>query len=254
MRPLALTLQAFGAYAGRQELDFSALGAHRLFLISGPTGAGKTTVLDGLCYALFGESSGAERGAAHLRSHHAPPDLPTEVVLDFAVGAERWRIRRRPAWKRPKRRGSGEVTEPGEQALWPLTEAGPGLPIEREAELRERIAALLGYRAEEFRQVVLLPQGRFRELLSASPRDRQEILRTLFRTALYQRIEAALKEAADAAEAECRRLAQHRRTLLDEAGATDLAAARVAREAMAAALTAAEAARGEAAAHADAAR
>ena len=254
MRPLALTLQAFSAYADRQELDFTALGPHRLFLISGPTGAGKTTVLDGICYALFGESSGAERGAAHLRSHHAGAELPTEVVFDFALGTERWRIRRKPEWQRPKRRGSGFVTEPAEQTLWPLTEAGTGRPIERKAEIAERIASLLGYTADEFRQVVLLPQGRFRELLSANPRDRQGILSKLFRTALYRHIQDRLKDMADAADAECRRLAQHRRTLLAQAGVADLAAAEAAREAMAAALAAAEAAREQAAAEERAAR
>ena len=110
MRPVSLALQAFGAYAGRQELDFGSLGPHHLFLIAGPTGAGKTTVLDGICYALFGESSGAERGAAHLRSHHAAEATPTEVSFDFALGAERWRVWRKPAWQRPKLRGSGFVT------------------------------------------------------------------------------------------------------------------------------------------------
>src|SRR5688572_21996013 len=120
MRPLRLTLQAFAAYAGEQEIDFAGLGAHRLFLIHGPTGAGKTAVLDGLCFALFGESSGDERGAAHLRSHHAAPALPTVVEYEFALGSARYRIRRLPAWERPRQRGTGTVAVPGEVALWRL--------------------------------------------------------------------------------------------------------------------------------------
>ncbi|HYZ31601.1 MAG TPA: SMC family ATPase, partial [Crenalkalicoccus sp.] len=217
MRPLRLALQAFSAYAEPLELCFDALGAHRLFLICGPTGAGKTSVLDALCYALFGESSGDERGAAHLRSHHADPALRTEVTLDFALGAERWRLRRAPAWARPKQRGSGTTTEAAEVALTRLDAAGP--PIEREREVAERVRALLGYSAAEFRQVVLLPQGRFREVLAADPKTRMEILGTLFRTALYQRIQEALAELAKAAEQECRRLAEGRRVLLAQAGA-----------------------------------
>src|SRR5690606_24319361 len=94
MRPLALRLSAFGAYAGVQEFDFAALGAQRLFLIHGPTGSGKTTLLDALCYALFGQSSGEERDAAHLRSHHAEAAAETWVELEFALGAEHFRIRR----------------------------------------------------------------------------------------------------------------------------------------------------------------
>ncbi len=223
MRPLRLTLQGFCAYAGRQELDFAALGAHRLFLIAGPTGAGKTSVLDGICYALFGESSGAERGPGHLRSHHADPAKPTEVELDFALGEKRYRIRRRPEWSRP-RRGGGTTAAPAEVALWELAPDGSlGPPMERAKEVKERIEALLGYRAGEFRQVVLLPQGRFRELLTASPRDRQDILRTLFRTTLYQRMEQALAEEAKAAREECTRLTGHRQTQLQQAGAIDRA-------------------------------
>lgn len=242
MRPLRLRLAAFCAYGGEVTLDFEhGLGPHRLFLITGPTGAGKTSVLDGLCYALFGESSGAERGPGHLRSHHAAPGTRTEVELDFALGAERWRIRRRPAWERPKLRGTGTVTEGAEVALWRLSADGAELVTEREAEARARIESLLGYRAQEFRQVVMLPQGRFRELLTAKPGERQQILATLFRTHLYERIERALAEAAKAAATEARRLEQHRQTLLGQAGAEGVEAAREARAGLAAALAEAEA-------------
>ncbi|MBV1799815.1 AAA family ATPase [Siccirubricoccus sp. G192] len=242
MRPLSLTLQAFSAYGGRQEIDFGQLGEHRLFLIAGPTGAGKTTVLDGICYALFGESSGGpERGAGHLRSHHAAAAMATEVTLDFALGQEQWRICRRPTQMRPKQRGGGFVEERSSVALSRLT--GPGNPLERDAEVRARVTELLGYHAAEFRQVVLLPQGRFRELLSAGPGARQEILRTLFRTDLYERIQARLKEQADSAEKTMAQWSARRRVLIDQAGAADLASAEAARGAMQQALTEAEAAR-----------
>ncbi|MBW8270734.1 AAA family ATPase, partial [Caldovatus aquaticus] len=243
MRPLRLRLQAFAAYGDAQEIDFGRLGEHRLFLIHGPTGAGKTSVLDGLCYALFGESSGADREARHLRSHHAPPGLPTLVEYDFALGGARYRVRRSPAWERPKLRGAGTVTVPGEVALWRLGEDGnaPALLAEGEGRVRAALEALLGYKAAEFRQVVLLPQGRFRELLTAKPGDRQAILATLFRTALYRRIQDALAEQARAATQEVRRIEERRRVLLGQAGAETAEAAAAARAALAAEAEQAEA-------------
>ncbi|MFC7692054.1 AAA family ATPase [Paeniroseomonas aquatica] len=114
MRPLKLTMEAFGPYAARQEIDFAALGPHRLFLISGPTGAGKTSLLDAICYALFGESSGHERRPGHLRSQHAAPAVRTEVTFEFAQAGQHWRIRRTPpgtgrssAARAPRRSAAG---------------------------------------------------------------------------------------------------------------------------------------------------
>ncbi|EFH11050.1 hypothetical protein HMPREF0731_2730, partial [Pseudoroseomonas cervicalis ATCC 49957] len=219
MRPLALRLSAFGAYAGAQEFDFAALGAQRLFLIHGPTGAGKTTLLDALCYALFGESSGAERDAQHLRSHHAEPGAASWVELDFALGATRYRIRRAPR-QEAVGRGGKLVQRAPEVVLWELRgEDTPHLLADQERRVADAVAELLGYRAEEFRQVVLLPQGRFRELLTAPPGKRQEILATLFRTVLYERVEAELQQRARAALETAQRAEQHRLTLLGQSGA-----------------------------------
>jgi exonuclease SbcC len=244
MRPLRLRLAAFGAYAGEQTLDFEAsLAGHRLFLIHGPTGAGKTTVLDGLCYALFGQSSGEERQAQHLRSHFAPPELRTEAELDFAIGAERWRIQRLAEWQRPAKRGDGTKKEAGNVLLWRLRDTTPELVAEGERAVAPAIEGLLGYKAAEFRQVVLLPQGRFRELLTVDRGKRQEILSRLFRTALYRRVTEQLQ--ARAKEAEKTRQAAGIRfdTLLGQAGATDAASARAARDALAAEASAAVLAR-----------
>lgn len=234
MRPLRLRLAAFGAYAGDQTLDFEAsLAGHRLFLIHGPTGAGKTTVLDGLCYALFGQSSGEERQAQHLRSHFAPPELRTEAELDFAIGAERWRIQRLAEWQRPAKRGGGTTKEAGNVLLWRLRDTTPELVAEGERAVAPAIEGLLGYKAAEFRQVVLLPQGRFRELLTVDRGKRQDILSRLFRTALYRRVTEQLQ--ARAKEAEKTRQAAGIRfdTLLGQAGATDAASARAARDVLA---------------------
>ncbi|WP_131829770.1 AAA family ATPase, partial [Teichococcus deserti] len=219
MRPLALRLAAFGAYAGEQEFDFSALGQQRLFLIHGPTGAGKTTLLDALCFAFFGQSSGDEREASHLRSHHAAAAQPTWVELDFSLGETRYRLRRAPKQEAPGR-GGKMVQRGGEAVLWRLPAEGPPLVIaDQVPRVAEQVEELLGYRVEEFRQVVLLPQGRFRELLTAPPGDRQRILASLFRTHLYARLEEALAQQAKSALATAQQAEQHRRSLLGEAGA-----------------------------------
>jgi exonuclease SbcC len=168
MRPLRLSLTHFGPYAARQEVDFAELGPNRLFLISGQTGAGKTSLLDAICFALFGESSGEERQPGHLRSRHAPPDAATEVTFDFTQAGRAWRITRSPAWDRPKKRGGGFTAERARVALSPLGANEP--PVEREDQVAARIGGILGLTAAEFRQTVLLPQGRFRELLVAKPK------------------------------------------------------------------------------------
>jgi exonuclease SbcC len=243
MRPLRLALDGFGPYAERQEVDFAALGTHRLFLICGPTGAGKTSLLDAICFALFGESSGEERRPGNLRSLHAAPDRPTEVTFDFVQTGRHWRIRRQPAWERPKQRGEGTTSERMKVALWEVTDGVAGPPVEREAEIAARIQDLLGLKAAEFRQVVLLPQGRFREVLTADPRQRQEILRTLFRSALYARIQAELREGANRARAATKDAEAELRTLLSQAGGTTMEEAEATRDALRAARDAAEAAR-----------
>ena len=118
MRPLALTMQAFGPFAGREHVDFAMLGENPLFLIHGPTGAGKSSILDAICVALYGDTAGGERRAAQMRSHHAPDDRPTEVVFEFALGAERYRASRSPEQSRPSRRArDGFVTEPARAEL-----------------------------------------------------------------------------------------------------------------------------------------
>jgi exonuclease SbcC len=232
MRPEHLRLSAFGAYAGEQEIDFDALGPHRLFLIHGPTGSGKTTLLDAICFALFGESSGKERGADDLRSHHAPATVPTSVEFDFSLGAEAYRIRRLPAQSAPGRGGRMVARQP-EVTLWRRAPDG-GLSVlaEKVTPVRDALNALLGYTAAEFRQVVMLPQGRFRELLVADRGARKEILATLFRTAFYRRIEEALATMEREAREATREAATARQTLLGEAGAAGIEEAATAADAL----------------------
>ena len=169
MRPLMLTMEGFGPYAARQEIDFAALGAHRLFLICGPTGAGKTSLLDAhLLRPVRREQRRGARAPGICAASTPPADQRTEVTLEFAQAGTSWRIRRSPAWDRPKQRGGGTTLERGKQSPARLGGAGPAA-ASATPRSRAKIAELLGLSAAEFRQVVLLPQGRFRELLTATP-------------------------------------------------------------------------------------
>ena len=197
MRPVRLDMAAFGPYASHQVVDFRELGDKSFFLIHGPTGSGKTSILDALTFALYGVTSGDERRAAEMRSDFAEAATETEVTFDFSLGSELYRVWRRPRQERAAQRGGGMVTVGGDAALWRITGSGPG---EEGAVLASglrdvdgAVARLLGFRSDQFRQVVVLPQGRFRELLSADVKAREDILRHLFRTERYGQIEAFLK-------------------------------------------------------------
>lgn len=221
MRPLWLRLQAFGAYAGQEIIDFSCLGERRLFLIHGPTGAGKTTILDALCFALYGTASGDLREARNLRSDYAAPEEATEVELRFSVGERRLRVLRRPEQLRPKVRGAGLRQVPAEAALYEETPAGEELLAARWQEVTRRVEELLGFQAGQFRQVVLLPQGQFRQLLVAGSREREEILQSLFRTELYARLEQRLKDRAQEGARRFGALREEAAWLLQQAEAAD---------------------------------
>ena len=131
MKPLRLTLEAFGPYAGRQELDFADLGGQSFFLIHGPTGAGKTSILDGISYALYGQTSGGQRETRDLRSHFAAADTPTRVRFDFALGGKSYRVERTPEQQVPKVRGGGTRKQLYAAHLWELVE-GAEVPLATE--------------------------------------------------------------------------------------------------------------------------
>jgi exonuclease SbcC len=228
MKPLALEMQAFGPFAGRQVIDFRELGSKTFFLIHGPTGSGKTTILDGICFALFGDSSGGERDGRQMRSHHADVNTLTEVRLDFSLGSQRYRIRRIPEQIRRAKRGGGETRQAPVAELWKVDDIGGE---EREqprasgwGKVTDAIVGLLGFESQQFRQVIMLPQGKFFEFLKSSSQERERILQTLFGTALYRRIEEHLKAAAHdlAKQADTRRA--QRQALLDQAQGESLAA------------------------------
>ena len=226
MRPLRLVMQAFGPYRGQESVDFSELGANRVFLIHGDTGAGKTTILDAMVFALYGDTSGGERRADQMRCDSAPPAVPTEVVFDFALGERSFRIRRRPAQQVSSARGGGSlVTKPAEVVLWERTGCAPdeeGRPLATKIrEVDAAVRGLLGFSCEQFRQVVVLPQGRFRELLSSGSDKREEILRHLFRTERFRELEVRLAESAKQVRKDMDLLELRRRAQLDLAGAED---------------------------------
>ncbi|GAB5378159.1 MAG: hypothetical protein AcusKO_46210 [Acuticoccus sp.] len=209
MRPVRLTMQALGPYAGREVVDFRDAVAAGLFGIYGQTGAGKSTIFSAMTFALFGEAARPEQDIASLRSDHAEPDLPTEVELVFEVGERRYVVRRQPEQMRPKRRGEGETQVPHEAflfdatglALEDISQETPGKVVaeKKVGAVRSAIAEILGYGAAEFRQIVLLPQGKFEAFLTARTNERLAILRELFDVSQYRRLAERLK--GDASEA-----------------------------------------------------
>lgn len=198
MKPLLLELQAFGPFAANESIDFTALGSNPLFLINGATGAGKSTILDAICFALYGQTTGAEREASQMRCDFSEPLLLTEVSLTFSLGDKRYRVRRLPQQEKPKKHGEGTTNHVPESQLWELdgSEEGKLLVSKSVNEATQTIKGLIGLDVEQFRQVMVLPQGKFRELLLADSKDREKIFSQLFQTGIYKRIEDRLKQKA----------------------------------------------------------
>jgi DNA repair protein SbcC/Rad50 len=224
MRPLTLEMHAFGPYARSQTLDFRELGDRPLFLIHGPTGAGKSTILDAICFALYGETSGDERDGGQMRSDYAPPGLKTRVVYEFAIGNEIYRIDRTPKYDVLREDRETYRTIQHSVQMWRRF-GGDGdeeLIGSRVGEVGEHVERLLGLRADQFRQVVVLPQGRFRELLTASSNDREKIFSTLFQTYHYRAIQERLRERSRTVKGQLDDQYQQQRTVLDISGAENL--------------------------------
>lgn len=218
MKPLRLTMSAFGPYAGEQILDFNDLAGRSFFLIHGPTGSGKTTILDAICFGLYGDTSGALRDGKSMRSDHAGDDTATEVTFDFAIGLDCYRVTRRPEQERASKRGGGTVTDTAKATLWNLSEDGKEQVLASGADkVTRKVETLLGFKSSQFRQVVLLPQGDFRKLLTADSQQRQQIMQTLFKTEFYRQIEELLKQKSQEMEKAQQTLANEDAWVLREA-------------------------------------
>lgn len=207
MRLHRLEITAFGPFGARQQVDFDTLSAAGLFLLHGPTGAGKTSVLDAVCYALYGAVPGARQNpGTSLRSDHAPVGTYTEVCLDLTVGGRRLEITRRPAQPRPKKKGAGVTTEKAQSRLREYdAERGEWKALSRShQEIGEEITQLVGMSRDQFCQVVLLPQGDFARFLRSDAEARGKLLGRLFDTRRFALVEERLGELRRAAEQQVR--------------------------------------------------
>lgn len=200
MKPISLTIEAFGPFRDSVTLDFNELQNHSMFLISGPTGAGKTSILDAMVYALYGEPSGEVRKTDAIRSDFAEPQHMTRVDFSFAIGDAQYRVERLPKQLVAKKRGTGMREQNASATVYEMKDGEWTVIATSAAAIRDTIQRIIGFRKDQFLQVVLLPQGEFRKLLVASTSEREELLHTLFRTELYRRLQDALKSAYDEAK------------------------------------------------------
>ncbi len=208
MRPIYLKLSAFGPYAGQTEIDMNQLGENGLYLITGDTGAGKTTIFDAICFALFGEPSGCSREVSMFRSKYAEPETPTEVELTFMHAGKEYTIKRNPDYMRPSKRGEGFTKQNADVVL-----SMPDGRVLTKKNADSEILNLLGINRNQFSQIAMLAQGDFLKLLLAETKDRIVIFRELFHTNYYQTLQGKLdderKKINDQVDKERERIKQY---------------------------------------------
>lgn len=190
MRPIKLIISAFGPYADKCELDLSKLGQEGIYLITGDTGAGKTTIFDAITFALYGQTSGGIREQEMLRSKYADKNTPTFVEMTFSYKQQIYTIRRNPEYWRPAKKGTGMVKEKAQAEFYPLDEQ----PLTGIKEVNTAINELIGVDANQFTQIAMIAQGDFLKLIHASTKERSEIFRKIFNTKPYQQLQEKLKE------------------------------------------------------------
>ena len=195
MRPLRLTLSAFGPYAAETTLDLEKLGKGGLYLITGDTGAGKTTIFDAITYALYDHSSSGIREGSMLRCKYTDDKTPTFVELEFEVHGVRYTVRRNPEYQRPKARGEGMTTEKADATL---TYPDDRPPVTKAKDVTAAVQEIIGLDYNQFSQIVLIAQGQFTKLLNASTEERSRIFRKLFRTQRYAQLQERLQAEASA--------------------------------------------------------
>lgn len=192
MRPLYLKISGFGPYAGCTEIDMDRLGEKGLYLICGATGAGKTTIFDAICYALFGEPSGDVRDVSMLRSKYAAPGTPTEVELKFLHKGKEYTIKRNPDYMRPKTRGEGETKQNAAVEL----SLPDGRVVTQKDPVKREIEGLLGLNKDQFARITMLAQGNFQRFLLADTKDRISIFRDIFKTDNFRKLQDGLEESS----------------------------------------------------------
>ncbi|AKL94046.1 DNA repair exonuclease subunit C [Clostridium aceticum] len=209
MRPIQLTMSAFGPYAEVESIDFTRLNGKNIFLITGPTGAGKTTIFDGIAYAIYGKTSGSDRDQEHIRSDFANEDTLTYVELTFQLHGKKYYIKRIPKQYKKKTRGEGYTEQKSDAELKIIEDNKIYTGV---LEVDHKIKEIIGLTYEQFRQIVMIPQGEFRELLLAGSKERQEIFRKIFGTNIFKEIQIQLYERAKKIASEVTRLTEERRT------------------------------------------
>lgn len=194
MRPVKLKMTAFGPYSGVEIVDFQELEGRNLFLVTGPTGSGKTTVFDAISFAMYGEASGrtgSGRTVESLRSHYSRDDVMTEVELDFELKGIKYYVKRIPKQMKPKSRGEGFTEQKPEAEL--LIGGGDSKKVVTGVtNVNEKIESIMGINSDQFRQIMMIPQGEFRDMLNSDSQDREKVLRKLFDTSLYNIIQTNL--------------------------------------------------------------
>lgn len=219
MRPKQLKISAFGPYAGEQTLDMTQLGNRGLYLISGDTGAGKTTIFDAITYALYGETSGGRRTGSMMRSTFAGPETATYVELIFEYGGKDYKVRRNPGYTRNALRGTGVVTEtPNASLEFP---DGDRAPVTGISAVNKAVIELIGVDKNQFTQIAMIAQGDFLRLLHAETKERMKIFRKIFNTELYVDIQDALSAEKNTSWRDYERYADSIRQYLNEIEAGD---------------------------------
>lgn len=192
MKPVKLIMNAFGPYAERTEIDFEQLGGQGLYLITGDTGAGKTTIFDAIVFALYGEASGDVRKADMFRSKYAQSNVPTYVEFTFEYRHKQYQIRRNPEYQRPKGRGEGYTIQKADaQLIYPDSRG----PVTKSKEVTKAVVEIIGLDRRQFTQIAMIAQGDFQKLLLAGTEERGTIFRQIFNTGLYQKLQEQLKVA-----------------------------------------------------------
>lgn len=211
MRPITLIMEAFGPFSKQEIIHFDQFKEKGIFLITGPTGAGKTTIFDAMIYALYGVSSGDQRDGDSFRSDHAKVDQMTSVTLTFELKGKIYKVKRIPKQMRPKLSGDGLTVQMTDAEL-----EGEGIVLSGVKEVTEKINDLFGLNAEQFRQIMMIPQGEFRRLILSDSREKSEIFRKLFGTALFECIQDQMKIEEDLLKNQHFEISSHIKALIGQ--------------------------------------